>query len=128
MPKIIVTSEEKYIELGFDSDIDSYLHYVETSSISLMMLHKLQRITKEYAQLQKYLFALSENEVDSVPEGYHPRASGAGRLGNNLVCDLCKMNVSGLIGYEKDYPANPDLWICAECEPCVEQATLGGGD
>lgn len=117
MTKIIVTSKEDCRELGFDSNIDSYPHYVETSSISLMMLTKLQRIQKEYAQLQKYLFALSEGEVKSVPEGYHPRVSGAGQFGVDLVCDLCKMEVSGLIGYEKNYPANSDLWICAECEP-----------
>ena len=52
-----------------------------------------------------------------IPEGYHPRLSGAAiSIMNGYVdCDVCHQPKTSLEGFEKDYPNNPDIWVCSDC-------------
>ena len=118
MPKTFVDYDEKYPifeVLRSQEESDSYNPPPERN-VSSLMLTWIEHVTLEYQQLQAYLARLHENEM-KIPEGYHPRVSGAGRLGDGLVCSVCRRQVSGLIGYENSYPDHPDLWVCSECEP-----------
>ena len=62
-----------------------------------------------------------------IPKGYRPRLSGAviKSVKTNLECDVCGKLVSLIIGYERQYPIDPDLWICLDCEIVDRQEKNG---
>ncbi len=49
-------------------------------------------------------------------KGYHIRISGSMFVSECLTsCDCCGEKTFTKIGYEKDYPNNPDMGLCIEC-------------
>lgn len=46
--------------------------------------------------------------------GYNQRI-GAVILTGSKRCDGCTKKGLPLSGFEKDYPTNNDIWLCAEC-------------
>jgi hypothetical protein len=49
-------------------------------------------------------------------KGYHRRFSGSVFMSDSLVnCDCCGRRTKVKIGYESDYPKNPDMGLCSMC-------------
>ena len=54
----------------------------------------------------------------TIPDGYHPREDGAMAFlpsGSSRKCDSCGAEVGVLIGFERDYPDDPDIEVCGQC-------------
>lgn len=51
----------------------------------------------------------------SIPEGYHPRESGAESHCQKQTCDSCGSTVRSTYGFERDWPKDEDLWVCWQC-------------
>lgn len=48
--------------------------------------------------------------------GYHARFSGSTFINDEKVaCDCCGLPTNIRIGYEKNYPENPDIGLCPKC-------------
>lgn len=49
-------------------------------------------------------------------KGYHRRDSGSMLMSDSwLNCDCCGRKTKVKIGYEADYPKNPDMGLCSMC-------------
>lgn len=49
-------------------------------------------------------------------KGYHVRFSGSTLMSDDWVnCDCCSRRTKVKIGFEKDYPNNPDIGLCPMC-------------
>lgn len=49
-------------------------------------------------------------------KGYHRRFSGSMFMSDSWVnCDCCGRKTKVKIGYEADYPKNPDMGLCSMC-------------
>lgn len=49
-----------------------------------------------------------------IPEGYYGGMSGQ-RYAEPVPCDVCNHPVSSLSRYERNYPDDPDIWVCDQC-------------
>jgi len=58
--------------------------------------------------------------MSNIPDGYHPRMDweslGVQRLGQAVNCAVCRRPTTGLYGFERNWPQDPDLWVCVECD------------
>lgn len=54
----------------------------------------------------------------NIPEGYYPRLDGSEAHyppGKGQECDSCGCTTSVLYGFERDWPEDPDLFVCSDC-------------
>lgn len=59
-------------------------------------------------------------------KGYHIRFTGSMLISDSWVnCDCCDRRTKVKIGYEANYPENPDIGLCSMCSD--ELIDLGGG-
>lgn len=63
------------------------------------------------------LYAMLVSRLNRLKEiGYHTRFSGSTFISDKKVpCDCCGLPTYIKIGYEKDYPKNPDMGLCPKC-------------
>lgn len=68
--------------------------------------------------LLKYKEELNEivKNISFELNGYHRRFSNSTFISDKKTkCDYCDCDTNIKIGYEKDYPNNPDLGLCINC-------------
>lgn len=63
------------------------------------------------------LYTVLVSRLNRLKEiGYHTRFSGSTFISDKKVtCDCCGLPTNTKIGYEKDYPKNPDIGLCPKC-------------
>jgi hypothetical protein len=66
--------------------------------------------------------------ADYRAKGYRPRLDGALFMATNVLsmrhCDACHKTEMSLIGFEHNYPEDPDIWVCADCAIEITPGTV----
>lgn len=59
--------------------------------------------------------------------GYHRRTDGAMCITpeSSSVCNICGAKTTVLFGLERNYPQDPDIFVCWDCRTEIDQGLKG---
>jgi hypothetical protein len=76
----------------------------------------MSNLSEQISALRKEMDKLIDQRIDEIAKvRYHRRLSGSMSTGG-CRCDCCEKDNVAISGFEKDYPTNPDIGLCHECE------------
>ena len=77
----------------------------------------MSNLSEQILVLRKEMDKLIDQRIDEIAKTrYHRRLSRAASLNAGFHCDCCEKDNVAISGFEKDYPTNPDIGLCHECE------------